>query len=312
MASQTPGAVSGSPATWQLHVGGTATDPRWSLPRQAVTGGAPGLADQGRRALPLPVGKGRSEDAGPRGEAGRPDETSGDDRGEGARLGHQNAPGATSGRAVSSDRPSDCATRLSLVRGATGAAPCKAPEGGGVGGPRVDRGVPAPPAGAAAPHPYLPEPRTPRDFPTPPLLGGSAPRDLTQVKPPAPETFDPRAARSGREVPLHLDHSRRGVTAARGADLLAPARPSTSSGWGASVASRIPRSTIHQNPKPLGSDPVSQVRLSRAKAEHGKDRGRVHGGAMGPTEDTARRSACSREACLDRRIGPKWLHKGDS
>jgi hypothetical protein len=69
-----------------------------------------------------------------------------------------------------------CATRLSLVRGAVGAAPCKAPVGGGVGGPRVVRGACAPPAGAAAPHPVLPEPRTPRDFPRPPLrslgLGG--------------------------------------------------------------------------------------------------------------------------------------------
>jgi hypothetical protein len=62
-----------------------------------------------------------------------------------------------------------CATRLSLVRGATGAAPCKASEGGGVGGPRVVRGHCAPPAGAAAPRPLVPEPRAPRDFPAPPL-----------------------------------------------------------------------------------------------------------------------------------------------
>jgi hypothetical protein len=47
-----------------------------------------------------------------------------------------------------------CATRLSLARGATGAAPCKAPVGGGgVGGPRADRGPSAPPAGAAPPRP---------------------------------------------------------------------------------------------------------------------------------------------------------------
>jgi hypothetical protein len=51
-----------------------------------------------------------------------------------------------------------CATRLSLVRGATGAAPCKAPEGGGVGGPSAVRGSRAPATGAVAPHPLLPEP----------------------------------------------------------------------------------------------------------------------------------------------------------
>jgi hypothetical protein len=49
----------------------------------------------------------------------------------------------------------DCATRLSLVRGATGAAPCKAPVGGGVGGPRADRGPSAPPAGVAALRPPI-------------------------------------------------------------------------------------------------------------------------------------------------------------
>jgi len=48
-----------------------------------------------------------------------------------------------------------CATRLSLVRGATGAASCKAPMGGGVGGPRAYRGPCTPPAGAVAPHPLL-------------------------------------------------------------------------------------------------------------------------------------------------------------
>jgi hypothetical protein len=53
-----------------------------------------------------------------------------------------------------------CATRLSLARGATGAAPCKAPVGGGVGGPRADRGPCAPPAGAAAPRPPFDAPRT--------------------------------------------------------------------------------------------------------------------------------------------------------
>jgi hypothetical protein len=67
-----------------------------------------------------------------------------------------------------------CATRLSLVRGASGAAPCKAPVGGGVGGPRVVRGHRAPPAGVVAPRPVVPEPRTPRDFPQPPSLVGVA------------------------------------------------------------------------------------------------------------------------------------------
>jgi hypothetical protein len=61
-------------------------------------------------------------------------------------------PGHT-GEAVAHD---SCATRFSLARGATGAAPCKALEGGCVGGPRADRGSCAPPAGAVAPHPLLP------------------------------------------------------------------------------------------------------------------------------------------------------------
>jgi hypothetical protein len=99
-----------------------------------------------------------------------------------------------------------CATRLSLVRGATGAAPCKAPVGGGVGGPRADRGSCAPAAGAVASR-HLPEP--PRDFPRPPLrrpaeldsksIAPSPPSagegsgrvhpavKVTQVKPPARE-----------------------------------------------------------------------------------------------------------------------------
>jgi hypothetical protein len=94
-----------------------------------------------------------------------------------------------------------CATRLSLVRGATGAAPCKAPEGGGVGGPRADRGLPAPAAGVVAPHPLLPEPRAPRDFPVPPLrsveLGGdgSAIRSAGRA---APDAADRGRSSSGR------------------------------------------------------------------------------------------------------------------
>jgi hypothetical protein len=59
-----------------------------------------------------------------------------------------------------------CATRFSLARGATGAAPCKAPVGGGVGGPRAVRGSCAPATGAVAPYPM---PGAPRDFPHPPL-----------------------------------------------------------------------------------------------------------------------------------------------
>jgi hypothetical protein len=59
-----------------------------------------------------------------------------------------------------------CATRFSLARGATGAAPCKAPVGGGVGGPRADRGSCAPATGVVASR-HLPE--APRDFPLPPL-----------------------------------------------------------------------------------------------------------------------------------------------
>jgi hypothetical protein len=62
-----------------------------------------------------------------------------------------------------------CATRFSLARGATGAAPCKAPVDGGVGGPRAVRGSCAPATGAVALRPVLPDPRHPRDFPVPPL-----------------------------------------------------------------------------------------------------------------------------------------------
>lgn len=71
------------------------------------------------------------------------------------------------GSSTSSHTPT--ASRFSLARGATGAAPCKAPVDGGVGGPRVDRGSCAPPAGAVARRLALPEPRAPRDFPAPPL-----------------------------------------------------------------------------------------------------------------------------------------------
>jgi hypothetical protein len=59
-----------------------------------------------------------------------------------------------------------CATRFSLARGATGAAPCTPPAGGGVGGPRAVRGSCAPAAGVAAPSSM---PGAPRDFPRPPL-----------------------------------------------------------------------------------------------------------------------------------------------
>lgn len=61
-----------------------------------------------------------------------------------------------------------CATRFSLARGATGAAPCKAPVGGGVGGPRADRGSCAPATGAVGLR-RLQAPEPPRDFPRPPL-----------------------------------------------------------------------------------------------------------------------------------------------
>jgi hypothetical protein len=61
------------------------------------------------------------------------------------------------------------ASRLSLARGARGAAPCTAPIGRGVGGPRADRGSGAPAAGAVAPRLVLPDPRSPGDFPPPPL-----------------------------------------------------------------------------------------------------------------------------------------------
>jgi hypothetical protein len=86
-----------------------------------------------------------------------------------------------------------CATRFSLARGATGAAPCKAPVGGGVGGPRAVRGSCAPAAGAVAPRP-MPEP--PRDFPRPPLRRESELRhDVIR--------FSCASTGTGRGLPVH-------------------------------------------------------------------------------------------------------------
>jgi hypothetical protein len=91
-----------------------------------------------------------------------------------------------------------CATRLSLVRGASGAAPCKAPVGGGVGGPRVVRGLCAPPAGVVAPRPVVPGPMAPRDFSCPPLLAWLPELHTTYLRP-APGA----PAGAGRGVPAH-------------------------------------------------------------------------------------------------------------
>jgi hypothetical protein len=95
------------------------------------------------------------------------------------------------------------ASRLSLARGAMGAAPCKAPVGDGAGGPRAGRGHRAPAAGAAAPHPM---PGAPRDSPAPPLR-------TTDLHSPAPYLRPaPRAsagtsrgvpARGGRDAGRH-------------------------------------------------------------------------------------------------------------
>ena len=68
-------------------------------------------------------------------------------------------PDRASGGAV--DR--SCATRLSLARGATDAAPCKASVGVGRGGPRAGHSSRA--RGAVA----LAVPEAPRDFSPPPL-----------------------------------------------------------------------------------------------------------------------------------------------
>jgi hypothetical protein len=86
-----------------------------------------------------------------------------------------------------------CATRFSLARGATGAAPCKAPVGGGVGGPRADRGSCATATGAVAPR-HLPE--APRDFPLPPLrqTGELSSNSITSNPPSVGEG-------SGRRIP---------------------------------------------------------------------------------------------------------------
>jgi hypothetical protein len=79
----------------------------------------------------------------------------------------------------------NCATRFSLACGAMGAAPYKAPVGGGVGGPRAVRGTCAPAAGAAPPRPVLPDPRSPRDFPPPPLHAADL-RSTTPTSGPRP------------------------------------------------------------------------------------------------------------------------------
>jgi hypothetical protein len=88
------------------------------------------------------------------------------------------SPATWPGHAGGAAADSGCATRLSLVRGAMGAAPCKAPVGGGVGGPRADRGLPAPAAGAAAPRPVS---GASWDFSHPPLVepGGVEARDAS-------------------------------------------------------------------------------------------------------------------------------------
>jgi hypothetical protein len=65
-----------------------------------------------------------------------------------------------------------CATRFSLARGATDAAPCKASVGVGVGGPRAVRGSCAPATGVVAPRPKPRAREAPEDFPRPPLRGG--------------------------------------------------------------------------------------------------------------------------------------------
>jgi hypothetical protein len=86
-----------------------------------------------------------------------------------------------------------CATRFSLARGATGATPCKAPVGGGVGGPRAVRGSCAPATGAVAP---CPMPGALRDFPRPPLHRTQDLRDKS-IALTAPSAQD----RAGRDVP---------------------------------------------------------------------------------------------------------------
>ena len=86
-----------------------------------------------------------------------------------------------------------CATRFSLARGATDATPCKAPVGGGVGGPRAVRGFCAPAVGAVAP---CPMPGTRRDLPRPPLRQTKELRSESLASPPRSA-----GARTGRGAP---------------------------------------------------------------------------------------------------------------
>jgi hypothetical protein len=73
------------------------------------------------------------------------------------------------------------ASRFSLDRGAADATPCKASVGGGVGGPRADRGCcRAPAAGAAAPRPIV---DTSQDFPPPPLRSADLHSTTTYLRP---------------------------------------------------------------------------------------------------------------------------------
>jgi hypothetical protein len=146
-----------------------------------------------------------------------------------------------------------CATRLSLVRGATGAAPCKAPVGGGVGGPRVVRGACAPPAGVVAPRPVVPEPKAPRDFPRPPLrsveLGG-----------------DQAAVRSaGRAAPDAADL--RGLSVGRGAvEALASPAPVSKQSLSVSLAARASGEAVFP-----GSASLRTLEVTTSRSADGAD-----------------------------------------
>jgi len=62
-------------------------------------------------------------------------------------------------------------------------------------------------------------------------------------------------------------------------------RNSSSSTANFRIISASPNSVKRSN----GFDQLSQARSGRAKTKHGQDAGRSHSGAMGPTEDAARR-----------------------
>jgi hypothetical protein len=194
-----------------------------------------------------------------------------------------------------------CATRLSLARGAMGAAPCKAPEGGGVGGPRAVRGSCAPPAWAVAPRPVLPEPPAPRDFERPPLraVGGgkAAGRSAGEA---APAPADQRGLSVSRGAVKALAPGSTSLPALRvTAPRYGPGRGGCTFDWGVRETAADELHNAYLRPAPWASAGIRNqlgaptVRSPRAPRQAMQERREVRAAALrGPTEDAAERSMC--------------------